>query len=32
MILVYMMLESLVFRQISAKILMKTKSSNIVET
>jgi len=30
--LVYMMVESQVFRQISAKLLPKTKSSTIVET
>jgi len=31
MMLVYIMLESLIFRQISAKLLPKTKSSTIVE-
>jgi len=29
---VYIMLESLIFRQISAKLSPKTKSSTIVET
>jgi len=32
MMLVYIMLESEIFRQISAKLLPKTKSSTIVET
>jgi len=32
MILVYIMLESYIFRQISAKLLPKIKSSTIVET
>jgi len=32
MTLLYIMLESLIFRQISEKLLMKTKSSTIVET
>jgi len=30
--LVYIMLESYIFRQIAAKLLPKTKSSTIVET
>jgi len=30
--IVYVMLERYIFRQISAKLLMKTKSSTIVET
>jgi len=30
--LVYIMLENWIFRQISAKLLPKTKSSTIVET
>jgi len=32
MMLVYIMLESYIFSQISAKLLPKTKSSTIVET
>jgi len=32
MMLLYIMLESYIFRKISAKFLMKTKSSAIVET
>jgi len=32
MMLVYIMLESEIFRQISAKLMPKTKSSTIVET
>jgi len=31
-VLVYIMLESYIFRQISARFLPKTKSSTIVET